>query len=201
MNRHWDPFYLRHSHIEWGSRRAKTRSQLCCYVKYKCKVSLKLLLNSIWPEERRIARTMSYKVSIFLEAFQGNYMLNEQWQMRNQIPTLILVGLLPVPTNETFWKNWIGVYELDSIFLNNAHYLKLQILSKAGCQIPSDQSSWAPKKGNQESKVDGLPWGVERRGSRMHLSDLSLSHNPFRGHREICPISLQSTFCWHVRLI
>lgn len=52
---------------------------------------------------------------------------------------------MPVTANETFWKSWIEICELDSIFLNKTFYLKVQILLLAGCEVQSDENSWAQK--------------------------------------------------------
>lgn len=148
-----------------------SRCQLCEHSKCKRKRSFKLWLDSIWPEEPRIAKTMSYKLSAFLEASKQLY-AQWIWQMRNQSSTLIFIGLVPITANESFWKSWIGVCELESIFSSKASSLEVQVLPRAGCQVRSGENPWAPTKGNQESKVAGLPWGAERIGSHMHLGDL-----------------------------
>lgn len=61
--------------------------------------------------------------------------------MRNQSSTLLLVGIIPITANEIFWKSWIEVCELDSIFLSKTLYLKVQILLLAGSEAQSDEYS------------------------------------------------------------
>lgn len=105
--------------------------------------------------------TMANEKSKFHVTFSWNSAYNCQWNSLGKLDLSMWIRL-KVPK-----QNFVSQYpNLTTSWLQS-------------CKWWIILSTKVLVKGSQEGKVDGFPWGVERRESHMHLSDLTLNVTHF----------------------
>lgn len=134
-------------------------------------MSFRFLLNSIWPEEPRIARIMSYKSSLSLEASKTIIYstTNDEWEIKSS--TSIWLKLVPITAKEPWksWSKWIGLnIPKLSLLPQSPSLTKPDLAAKFKVmRVPEHQSSqkmprklrwWAPLGRGEKREAHALGW-------------------------------------------